>query len=174
MGERMKEITRNFLIAIGGGIFAIVIILLLRPVIRDPQPDWWKEQMDECNLRANENLLNEYNWVCVEWANTTIPNPAWLDNCCSEIGVNLTDQNSEYHMTGSIAEVETGFRLSKVKNDTYYTAGLLCFDVNGATGWDFSNITIGDKTIDLSICESIPQMIETNESICVLQRRREW
>ena len=136
--------------------------------------DWKDKRIDDLNLEINTHILEEYNWVCVEWANKTEINTEWLDNCCVDLDMDLTDENREQQFEGNIGEANVNFSFRKEGNNTAYFGGHMCFDVNQTKDWDFSQIQIGNNQVNLSICESIPQMIETNESICILQRRRGW
>ena len=99
--------------------------------------DWKDKRIDDLNLEINQ-------WYCFEWANKTEINPAWIDNCCIDTDVSLTDDESEYHSSGKIDKVEIGFKLSKTHK------------------------------IDIELCHITPREIPTNESICIVQKRRGW
>ena len=125
-------------------------------------------------LVINKYVLDDYNWICVEWKNKIEVNPEWIENCCVGLDMSLSDKNREKQIEGKMGEDNVTYSFKKEGNNSAYFGGKMCFDVNETREWDFSKIQIGNNTVDLSKCNSIPQMIETNESVCVLQRRRGW
>ncbi len=105
-------------------------------------------------------------WRCIEWANKTQINPVWLNNCCIDADISLTDKESEYYSSGKIDDVEIGFKLSKPSNNTAYYSNEICFEGNE----EFESIQIGNQTINLTKCRQTEKYLITNETICIIKK----
>ena len=149
-------------------------ILIILTGCNNPQEDWRDKQIDDLYLEINKHILDNYNWICVEWVNQTEVNPEWIESCCVDLDMDLTDKNREQQIQGKVGQDNVTYSFRKEGNNTAYFGSKICFDVNETKEWDFSQIQIGNNQVNLSRCESIPQMIKTNESVCVLHRRRGW
>jgi len=108
----------------------------------------------------------EENWQCIEWTNKTELNPEYFENCCIDINVSLTDEESEYHSSGKIDDVEIGFKLSKSGNNTAYYSNGICFEGNE----DFENIQVGNQFVNLTKCKQTKKYLVTNETICIVKK----
>lgn len=149
-------------------------ILVIIVGCTNQQKDWRDKRIDDLYLEVNKHILEDYNWICVEWDNTTEINPEWLDNCCVNLDMNLTDENREQKIEGKMGEDNVTYEFRKEGNNTVYFGGKICFDVNENKNWDFSQLQIGNNQVNLSKCESTRKTIELNESICILKKRKGW
>jgi len=155
-------------------IIIILMLVLLVGCSNQDDIEWRDEKIDDLYLEINKYVIEEYNWYCVEYANKTKINPEWLETCCSDLGANLTDENREMEVEGKLEGNDVKYTFRKEGNNSAYLGGHMCFDVNRTGNNTLSEMQIGKQLINLSKCKLTPQMIETNESICIQQRRKGW
>lgn len=155
------------------GIAVIMIIVISgcnKKSFVEETRDFWFEQAETCERRIDVKMLENLNWYCTEYANRTTINPEWLENCCMDINAHIEGgEEAEYELV--INEFEkVDLKLSNKQNNTLYSAGNICFEGNE----DFDIIGIDGQTVDMKICISTPKIIETNETICVAKRLRNY
>lgn len=126
------------------GIYILMVGLV--GCANQEEDNFWYEQYKEMETKYHQNTLEGLNWNCIGWANKTILNSEWFDNCCIGINKNLTSKDKQ----------------------KMYSAGGICFDGSEA----YASVSIGNQTINMSLCYDTPKMIETNETICVLKERQ--
>ena len=125
------------------------------------------DEFVSCNeITPYQMYTLEGSWQCIEWANKTQINPKWIENCCINTNISLTDEESEYHSSGKIDDVEIGFKLSKPSNNTAYYSNEICFEGNE----EFESIQIGNQTINLTKCRQTEKYLITNETICIIKK----
>ncbi len=132
---------------------------------------FWFEQNEECNHKLDERRLETLNWKCTEYKNKTTINVVFLETCC--IGMDLSLVGIEEKSFGldisfnnnSINETTTNVTVSLANEFTEYGGAGICFDVDDE--YAYESISIGNKSVNMTQCAKIPQLIETNETICV-------
>lgn len=117
----------------------------------------------EWEAYKEEHIENKYYWECVEYANKTIVNDEWFDNCCIKLYEYIADNPKEYSM--DIDTKKFGI-IAKAENNTTYKSGGFCFDIPT----EHEKIEMYNQTINVTKCKETPRTITTNETICVTKR----
>lgn len=110
-------------------------------------------------------------WECVKWINKTVINSKYIENCCVDLDMALTDDNKEKQLNGSVDDINLTYSFSVEGDNLAYFGGVMCFEFN-ETDSAYNGLQIGDYKVDVNKCNSTPKMIETDEMICVMQKRK--
>lgn len=160
--------TKKYLLFIG-------CLLLISGCSTSYNPAGWKDkQIDDLNSRIYNLIIETHNWYCVEWANTTEINPEWVDHCCVVSSMTLTDSNPQEDMDGKLDKENIGISISKEGNNTAISLTKICFEPinDGMANTTINELSVAGNSVNMTLCYSIPKMIETNQSECVTQKRK--
>ena len=169
--SNLKSILKNITILVSIAFVFIALLSIQKKVI-DHESEKALAELEE-RIRVHKdssfiinNLIDQSQWQCVEYANKTEINPEWLENCCVMLGSDLTDENPSYASTIKFGNYEYNVKFSKNTSNVYIQNQRICFEANQ----EIESMQYEGEIINMTLCSQTPEVIPTNETICIQKR----